>query len=154
MAPARTLRFDTTFVASPTARTYRHSYTASLPLGRSGKARLPVEIEWSTTQADGCAQVTAVRVYQLGRADSAATLRAQARRDVRCRPGQLPAGTRPAAPNDPSTYSGFVLLRLTGVSRAARTFAETSLTLNGLGYHDTLGSRASAPPATAVQTAR
>ncbi len=147
-APARTLRFDTTFLTSLPARTYRHSFTTTVPLGRSGKASLPVDIEWLTTQTQGCAQVAAVRVYQLGRVDADASLSACARRDAHCRPGRPPVGSALRPDGRQPAYTGLVLLQLTGVSHPARTFASVSLTLNGLGYHDAPTSPSPTPKLT------
>lgn len=130
--PNKSLRLDTTFVkAGPGLRTYPHTYSGSLLVGEGQQVAVPLEIDWTTVQQAGCAQVASVRVYQLNAADRRTKVSVQALRDAVCRPGQQPDGTS-------GPYTGAAYLKLTAEARSAHRLTSTSFALNGLGYHDTL----------------
>lgn len=130
--PDKLLRLDTTFVkAGPGLHAYPHTYTGSLLVGEGKQVAVPLEIDWTTVQQAGCAQVASVRVYQLNAADRRTRVSVQALRDAVCRPGQQPDGTSGA-------YTGSAYLKLTAEARDVHRLTSTSFALNGLGYHDTL----------------
>lgn len=129
---ARVMRFDTTFV--PVAqRTTAYRYTTALRVGRAGQATtIPVEIDWTATQAQGCPQVASVQVYQLNGDDRRAAISASVKRDGSCRAGLSPDGKLGTA------TTGMALVSLAGVSREVRYTTVTSCLVNALGYHDSL----------------
>jgi hypothetical protein len=127
----KALRFDTTFIKSAVGmRTYPHTYTGSLLVGDSKK--VPVQIDWTTTGQGGCPQVARVQVYQFNASDRRTRLLVQAMRDAVCKPGPQPAGNI-------TGYTGSAYLKLTCEARDIHRVTSTTFTLNGLGYHDTLG---------------
>ncbi len=129
--PEKVLRFDTTFLKSAVGmRSYPHTYTGSLLVGATKK--VPVQIDWTTTGQAGCPQVASVRVYQLNALDRRTRVSVQAMRDAVCKPGPQPAG-------NVTGYTGSAYLKLTCEARDVHRVTSTTLTLNGLGYHDTLG---------------
>jgi len=129
---AKVLRFDTTFVkASVGARTYPHTYTGNLLVGTTKQVAVPVQIDWTTTGQAGCPQVAAVKVYQLNASDRRTRLSVQAVRDAVCKPGPQPAG-------NVTGYTGAAYLKLTCEVRDIHRITDTTMTLNGLGYHDAL----------------
>ncbi|QKG52984.1 hypothetical protein [Hymenobacter sp. BRD67] len=141
---ARALRFDTTFIKATGVRTYPHTYTGSMLVGQTKKIAVPVQINWTTVQESGCAQVAAVQVYQLNADDRRTHLMAKAMRDAVCRPGQLPAGgSSPATSSAP--YTGAAYLKLTCEAREIHRTTSINFTVNGLGYHDTLDGDAATP---------
>ena len=138
-SPEKALRFDTTFVKlTGGMRAYPHSYTGSLLVGEAKKVAVPIQIDWTTTGQAGCPQVASVRVYQLNALDRRTRVSVRALRDAVCKPGPQPAG-------DVTGYTGAAYLKLTCEARDIHRVTSTTLTLNGLGYHDTLAS----DPATA-----
>ena len=138
-APDKTLRLDTTFVkATPGLRTYPHTYAGSLLVGEGRQVAVPLEINWTTVEQAGCAQVASVRVYQLNAADRRTKVSVRALRDAVCRPGPQPDGT-------PGPYTGAAYLKLTAEARDVHRLTSTSFALNGLGYHDTLPGDAARP---------
>ena len=138
-ATDKSLRLDTTFVkATPGLRTYPHTYSGSLLVGEGRQVAVPLEINWTTVQQAGCAQVASVRVYQLNAPDRRTRVSARAMRDAICRPGQQPDGT-------PGPYTGAAYLKLTAEARDVHRVTATTFTLTGLGYHDTLPSDAARP---------
>ena len=133
--PDKSLRLDTAFVKlGPGLRTYPHTYTGNLLVGEGKQVAVPLEIDWTTVQQAGCAQVASVRVYQLNAADRRTKVSARAMRDAVCRPGQQPDGS--AGP-----YTGAAYLKLTAEARDVHRTTATTFTLNGLGYHDTLAGQ-------------
>ena len=137
--PDKSLRLDTTFVkATPGLRTYSHTYSGSLLVGEGRQVTVPLEINWTTVEQAGCAQVASVRVYQLHAADRRTKVSVQALRDAVCKPGQQPDGT-------PGPYTGAAYLKLTAEARDVHRLTATSFALNGLGYHDTLPGDAARP---------
>lgn len=129
--PEKVLRFDTTFLKSAVGmRSYPHTYTGSLLVGATKK--VPVQIDWTTTGQAGCPQVASVRVYQLNALDRRTRVSVQAMRDAVCKPGPQPTG-------NVTGYTGSAYLKLTCEARDVHRVTSTTLTLNGLGYHDTLG---------------
>jgi len=133
---AKVLRFDTTFLKAGTARAYPHTYTGRLVVGEAKKVTVPVQIDWTTVEQAGCPQVASVQVYQLNGGDRRTALMAKAIRDAVCKPAQRPTGGSPAASTP--VYAGTAYLKLTAEAREIRRTTSVSLTLNGLGYHDTL----------------
>ncbi|AMR29419.1 hypothetical protein A0257_21500 [Hymenobacter psoromatis] len=130
-SPEKVLRFDTTFVKPAVgARAYPHTYTGSLLVGATKK--VPVQIDWTTTGQAGCPQVASVRVFQLNALDRRTHVSVQALRDAVCKPGPQPAGNI-------TGYTGSAYLKITCDARDIHRVTSTTLTLNGLGYHDTLG---------------
>lgn len=132
--PGKVLRLDTTFVKTVVgARAYPHTFTGNMLVGESKKVAVPVQIDWTTTGQGGCPQVASVRVYQLNAVDRRARVSVRALRDAVCKPGPQPAG-------NVTGYTGSAYLKLTCEARDIHRVTSTTLTLNGLGYHDTLGA--------------
>lgn len=130
----KVLRFDTTFVkATVGMRTYPHTYTGNMLVGTAKKVAVPVQIDWTTTGQTGCPQVASVRVYQLHALDRRTRVSVRALRDAVCKPGLQPAGNI-------TGYTGSAYLKLTCEARDIHRVTSTTFTLNGLGYHDTLGN--------------
>lgn len=133
-AEARAVRFDTTFLRVAGAQTYPHTYTGRLLVGETKTVVVPVQIDWTTVEQGGCAQVAALQVYQLNGNDRRIRLTVEAMRDGVCKPGPQPAGSTRAA-----AYTGAAYLKLIAEAREIHRTTATTLTLNGLGYHDALG---------------
>lgn len=129
---ARVMRFDTTFL--PVAqRSKAYRYVTELRVGRNDKTTtIPVEIDWTATQSQGCPQVASVQVYQLNGDDRRAAISASVKRDGTCRAGLGPDGKLGTA------TTGMALVSLSGVSREVRFTTVTSCLINALGYHDSL----------------
>lgn len=138
----KVLRFDTTFLKAGTARTYPHTYTGRMVVGDAKKVTVPVQVNWTTVEQAGCPQVASVQVYQLNKADRRTTLMVKAIRDGVCKPAQRVASS-PATPTT-SAYAGAAYLKLTCEAREIRRTTSVTFTLNGLGYHDTLGGDSTA----------
>ncbi|MEJ7658149.1 MAG: hypothetical protein WKG07_00235 [Hymenobacter sp.] len=104
--PDKSLRLDTTFVkTTPGLRTYPHTYSGNLLVGEGQQVAVPLEINWTTVEQAGCAQVASVRVYQLNAADRRTKVSVQALRDAMCRPGQRADGSPDPTPARPTSSS-------------------------------------------------
>jgi hypothetical protein len=130
-ATARVLRYDTTFI-NIAQRTKAYRYVADLRVGNKTQVTIPVEINWTTTQAGGCPQVASVQVYQLNGGDRRTTITAKAVRQATCRAGLGPDGKLGTA------TTGMALVSITGQAKDVKFRTTTSCLLNGLGYHDSL----------------